>query len=272
MSEMYVYPDRHAGLLGEPQSLVDGLVVLRKSSSEEENWEFTGVASDTSVDVEGDEILRKALDLTYAAQRGYVNWDHFRQPEDQIGFLRSATLIPEDGVEELQAETGLKLSKSSSVLVRGELYKFVPKAGQVQRILKSTPQGQIGLGLSLDGVMARDVEDGGIIKAFVRGVAVTPVPAHPKTLLQLSKSLLSFSDMPPSSQSQLDTQIEQIASKVVEMLKSAGVIETPAEVVRMTPEDATMWLLKKRPTWSYELASQVVRYTQQRLSEETNHA
>lgn len=45
------------------------------SDAPDANPKFGGVASSEDTDVDGDAILRKALDISYISKRGYVNWD-----------------------------------------------------------------------------------------------------------------------------------------------------------------------------------------------------
>ena len=221
---------------------------------EPETWRFAGVASDESRDVDGDEILKKHLDLSYAQSRGYVNWDHSRAPADQLGFLEKAVLITDKNRKKLGTELGVDIPDTASVYVEGELYQHVPKAGEVHQILKSSGKDRHGLGISLDGVMARDAEKGGIVKAYVRGVALTPVPAHPKTIARLRKSLSAYRLL-EDGETPADL-VQAITDGVVEELrKSAG------GGGRLTRDEAILFLLRKRPKWNYDLASKVVQFT-----------
>lgn len=230
-------------------------------TDEAEVCKFAGIASDESADVEGDAILKKALDLTYAKARGYVNWDHSREPQDQIGLLTACDLISgETDLAQLEKSFGVTLSRTASVFVSGELYKHVPKAQQVAAILKSTPKGAAGLGLSLDGMVARGVGDGGVVRAYVRGVAITPVPAHPRTMLQLRKSLQQFEHPTLADLPGLTPEAsEEVVRQVVQMVR-----ERLAKSVGMNHDEAVLWLLKQKPNWSFDLASKLVMYTMSR--------
>jgi len=245
----------------QPQALFSADFLLKAVTQDGENdfWKFAGVASDEETDVEGDGILRKALDLSYAQARGYVNWDHSREPSDQLGFLTKATLITEKNRGELETELGITLSKTATVYVEGELYKDVGKAQEVRDIMKSAVEGP-GLGLSLDGVCARDLDKGGIVKAFVRGVAITPVPAQPRTLLRLKKSLQVYESLAELSQLPADLPAA-IAAELAVHLKKSLLAEEIQSSEEMDFDAATLWVLKKRPHLTYEVASKVVKYT-----------
>ena len=143
------------------QPLVYATLIKSTEAKDDEPWIFEGVASDESQDIEGDTILKKSIDLSYAKARGYVNWDHSREPENQLGYLMEAEIL--DGKQSAELKKAFpQLSDGASVYVKGQLYPEVPKAMDVRRLLKSAPQGSNGLGLSLDGTVARDVKSGGI--------------------------------------------------------------------------------------------------------------
>lgn len=214
---------------------------LLKSVKQEDSdlWKFGGIASSEDVDVEGDRILRKSLDLSYIQRRGYVNWDHSRDPSNQIGFTSGANLIEPGSLSRYEDILSAPLSKSSSVYVEGFLYKHVKKAQEVMDIMRSIPSATPGaLGLSVEGGMAKNAE-GSIVKAIVRGVAVTPVPAHPDTLCRLVKSLSSGVS-------------KEVEHAVVDMAKSVS--------SGLTFDAAVIRLMELRPRLSLDLAKKVVRY------------
>lgn len=248
--------------LDQPDHCLATLTLTKSAGSDEDDgWRFSGIASDESEDAEGDKILRKALDVSYASSRGYVNWDHSREPSAQIGYLTKCEII-QPGQEGEYAHLG-KVARSATVYVEGMLFKHVPRAIEVHQIMKSMPKGMGGLGLSLDGKVARDARSGGIVKAYVRGVAITPVPAQPKTMLQLRKSLMAYQLM---SEAGLPTdQIANlVADQVVERLTTK--LQKNTESGFLSHDQAILWVLKTRPKWSYELADKLVRYTIQTKS------
>lgn len=261
MNNLQRIPDLEEALLQADQSLI-GMELLKSTEelTEDGPWMFQGVASDESEDVEGDNILRKALDVTYAARRGYVNWDHGKGPEDQIGYLTRCEVLTPSRIEEL-SKSNSRILKTSTVFVEGELYKHVPKAAATYKLLKSIPDGAAGPGLSLDGTLARNRQNLGIVKAFVRGVAITPAPAHPSTIAQLKKSLMAY-DAILRAEGELPVNLPAVLAKevVAELRKNMQ----PASG-GMTHDEAVLFVLRKRPRWTYELASKLVRYTQQQL-------
>jgi hypothetical protein len=255
-------PDLDEALDGPSSTLATGTLQLLKTAEDDDVYKFAGIASDDSEDVDGDKILRKHLDISYAADRGFVNYDHSRKAEDQIGYLTSVEILDEARIKSLRDELGVPIKDSATVYVEGQLYKHVERAKSVIGILRSAPKGK-GLGLSLDGVAARAKKgEGAIVKAYIRGVAITPVPAHPNTMCQLIKSLRQ-SDLSHTRKAQAEQlapeQIEEIAAAVGRVLlksESAG-----KEQKALSRDDAVMFILKSRPKWTYELAKRVVDYT-----------
>lgn len=219
-------------------------------------WKFAGIASDESADLEGDKILKKAIDLSYAQQRGYVNWDHSRAPEDQLGYLTKAEIIPTEKVQELKKNfPGIK--DSASIYVEGELYKGIPRAAHVYSIMKALPEQGGGLGLSLDGSLARDLKSGGVIKAYVRGVAVTAQPMHPNTLVQLRKSIAFYNECDATGipTKLIEDNHREVMTAISELRKSTTGPQP------LDHDQAVLFVLKQRPNWSLELATKLVEHT-----------
>jgi hypothetical protein len=234
-----------------PQPLLN--LQLRKSATDP--WKIAGIASDESKDVEGDVILRKALDVSYAAQRGYINWDHRRAPEDQIGYLSRCEIIDADKTVELKEKLGIDVPATATVYIEGELYKSVPRAIEVARILESTPVSSPGLGLSLDGVMQRDVATRSVLKAVVRGVAITPYPAHPLTTARLAKALGAMRTLIDDPAEFAFAEAGQLES----LRKFQGDERTSDQ--GLTTDEAILTVLKHRPTWTLRMAAAVVHHT-----------
>ena len=133
-------PSVEEALQQEPRLLAHCSLLLKADEGEEGFWNFAGIASDSSKDTDGDEILSKSLDVSYAKKRGFVNWNHSREPEDQIGFIRTIKVIQKSEIKDFSKQLGRELSPSASLYVEGELYKHVQKAKAVRDIMKSAPK------------------------------------------------------------------------------------------------------------------------------------
>lgn len=224
------------------QTLADLTLVKAVTDDENGRWSFKGIASDETPDITGDEMLKSIIDLSYAQKRGYVNWNHSQEPKDQVGFLSKCTVIDGDHIiEELAKTFDRPVQPTAAVYVEGELYKNVPQARHIWDIMSSTPEDAPGLGLSLEGGLARLKESGKLVKAVVRGIAITPRPAHPCTFMELRKSI---SD------------------------QEAQILEKAAKEQGLSFDDAVLFMLKKRPLWNYDLASKFVQYTMQKNAKE----
>jgi len=212
------------------------LLKSTKPGEEDQFPRFGGVASSEDTDVDGDAILRKMLDISYIAKRGYVNWDHSRDPENQLGFTTKAEVIKAGDVAKYEDLLQVPLTKSASLYVEGVLYRNSEKAMHVYNLLKSIPPGQDGsIGLSVEGGVLRTKD--GISRAMIRGVAITPAPAQPDTLCRLMKSL------------GLDV------SSAVE-----GVVVEDAINKGLTESEAVVRVLELRPHFTVHLAKLMVRH------------
>ena len=170
------------------------LYLLKTAGSDARSYKFAGIASDESADDSeySESLLRNVLDLSYASKRGFVNWNHSREPEDQIGFLTKAVLIAPKEVKKYADTLGVPLRETATVYVEGGFYKHVKKVEAILDIMTSVEPGEPGMpGLSVDGSSVRDAETHQMLKAIIRGVAVTPFPAQVNTFCMLKKSLFA---------------------------------------------------------------------------------
>lgn len=223
--------------LTQHQTLAD-LTLVKAATGDGDRWTFKGIASDETPDIAGDEMLKSIVDISYAQKRGYVNWNHSQEPKDQLGFLSKCAVIEGDHVlEELAKSFDRPISPTACVYVEGELYKNVAQARHVWDVMSSTPEDAPGLGLSLEGGLARLKTTGKLVKAIVRGIAITPRPAHPCTFMELRKSISDH---------------------------EAEILEKAADEAGLNHDQAVLFVLQKRPRWSYDLASKLVQYTMQK--------
>lgn len=215
---------------------------LIKSTTSGNGFKFGGIASSEDADEEGDVILRKHLDVSYISRRGYVNWDHSKAIEHQLGYTTKVEVIKPSDVSRFEDMLQVPLTKSASLYVEGAFYEHSPKAMQVYDLLKSIPPGTEGsLGLSVEGGVLRS--DQGVVKALIRGVAITPSPAQPDTLCRLMKSL------------SLDVN-SSVEGVVVETLAKSG----------LTESQAIIKVMEMRPQYDLKLAQKIVRFVFDNLS------
>lgn len=251
---------------------------LLKVSKGTDGWSFSGVASDEGEDEDGDAILRNQLDISYAQERGYVNWNHSRNPADQIGYLTKCEIIGPEQAGQLKKDLGIDIPDSASVFVEGRLYEHVGRAKEVRDIMRSATDASRGPGLSLDGSVAR--VKGKLTKAIVRGVAFTPMPAQKRTLAVLKKSLASTVELAKASHSRFDDDVmgsdHEISSHNVEPLEMRVAIAVAhvldaretAKAEGFTFDEAVLWVLKRKPEWTFFLAERFVMFVMSNQLEE----
>jgi hypothetical protein len=145
--------------------------------------------------------------------------------------------VGQDEVAKYKDYLQVPLAKGASLYVEGELYRESAQAQHVYRMLKSIPQGTQGaLGMSVEGGVQR-TKTGGVHRAIVRGVAITPAPAHPETLCRLVKSLSL----------DVTTAVE-------------GVVAEDAIKKGLTESEAIVRLMELRPNYPLGLAKKIVQF------------
>jgi hypothetical protein len=150
--------------------------------SENGDWKIKGLASTQDLDLQGEVVIQKGIDLSPIDQkRAVLNWEHQKGAENIIGVL--------DGYS--QGDQGL--------YIEGRLFKNHTRAKAVQEIMSSLSNEDSGrIGLSVEGaILERDQANPAIIKKCrINAVALTMNPVNPKTYAGLAKSMSA------------DTQIE----------------------------------------------------------------
>lgn len=203
------------------------------------SWKVGGIASSESMDEQGEILLREILDISYLQKRGYINWSHSRAPQDQIGVITQAQILSSEMVSQVEDKLGVPIPTASSLYVEGVLYKNVPAAKSVYDIMSSLPVGvPSGLGFSVEGVVAIN-DEGRVLKAIIRGVAVTPSPAQVETLCTLIKSISS-------------------GRKVS---NSTPLSSSPLSPRGLNEEESIAYLHSLRPSWSIPLLKRIVNFT-----------
>lgn len=155
-----------------------GAEISKAYQDENGDWIVEGIASNGVSDHEGDSIEPDGLDYkSYFLKKGFVKWEHGKNPENFIG-------------EPLSAEI-----RKEGFFIRARLYphaELAQKAVQaIEALVKSNASRKIGF--SIEGnVVKRDPKNPArILKAIVRNVALTANPVNDTTWAALAKSLTS---------------------------------------------------------------------------------
>ena len=148
--------------------------------SEDENGKqvmvLEGIASTSDKDRQGENLTQKGLDFEFLKTAGYINWHHQmnKNPEAIIG-------------EPIDVKM-----KDAGLYVKGKLYEdsdMAQKAYKLAGVLQKNSTTR-RLGWSVEGkVTERDPNNPGkVLKARITGVALTPMPINPNTLVSIVKA------------------------------------------------------------------------------------
>ena len=142
-----------------------------------------GLASDESVDLQGEVVVQKGLDLDYFVKHGFFNYDH----QDVVAVKGS------HGEERLAigkiGEPTVVRTTPQGLHVKGFLYGGNPLADAVWELARSLEASEATrrLGFSIQGkTLGRDGNR--ITKAWIQDIAVTSAPVNPRTYLDVVKS------------------------------------------------------------------------------------
>lgn len=146
-----------------------------KDASGKEVMKIGGIASTADKDSDGEVLEPEGFDLGYFLKNGFINWHHQSK-------TNPAAVIGEPTKAEI-TEKGL--------YIEGELYKDSPVAKQVWDLAQTLEKSSKGrrLGFSIEGkALERDLLDKKrITKAKITGVAITPSPKNPCTIMDIVK-------------------------------------------------------------------------------------
>lgn len=156
------------------------------------SYRVKGLASTERVDLQGETIIQKGIDLTpIDKKKGILNWDHQKGPENTIGLL--------DGYQ--RTEKGL--------YIEGRLFKNHTKAQAVREIMESLGENDRGrIGLSVEGqILERDPSNPSVIKKCrINAVAVTMNPVNTDTFADFVKSMNGAQELEINAEEQLEVQ------------------------------------------------------------------
>lgn len=146
-----------------------------KNAKGEEVMKIGGIASTSSVDADGEVLDPQGFQLDYLLQNGYLNWHHQAKsdPNAIVGEPTRAE-ITKDGL-----------------YIEGELYRDSKVAQGIFDLAKTleSRNSKRRLGFSIEGqVIERDpIDNSKVLSAKITGVAITPTPKNPNTLMNIIK-------------------------------------------------------------------------------------
>lgn len=154
-----------------------GVAIQKAHQDENGDWIVEGVASTGDTDLQDDTLVSEGLDYSYFLNKGFLKWEHEKNPKNFIG-------------EPLEAQI-----RKDGFYIKGRLYAHSPLAQEavqaIETLEKSNAQRRVGF--SIEGnVVKRDPRNPKkILKAVIRNVALTMQPVNTGTWASLVKSLAS---------------------------------------------------------------------------------
>lgn len=135
-----------------------------------------GIVSTQALDQQGDRLVQKGIDWSYALDKGWFNYEHQSGPENVLGH-------PEAVYDALH-------KGESATRIEGVLYLHKPKAREIYETAVAMAKSNTNrrLGFSVEGkVEARDGDR--IVKSKVLNIAITAHPVCADARLDVLKSL-----------------------------------------------------------------------------------
>jgi len=152
-------------------------ISIVKAGEEGKEMILGGIASTRDVDREGETLIPEGFDYSYLVNNGYINWHHqlTKDPSAVIGEPTSAQVTPQ------------------GLYIEGKLYSDSPMAKKAYELAKTLEKNSKTrrLGWSVEGkVINRDPSNPKkVTKARITGVALTPMPINPNTMVHIIKAM-----------------------------------------------------------------------------------
>jgi len=146
------------------------------ADSEAMTGRIGGIVSTEELDQQGDRLLQKGIDWSYALSKGWFNYEHAAGPDNVLGH-------PETVVESIH-------KGHPATRIEGVLYLHKPKAREIYETAVAMAKSQTDrrLGFSVEGqVKAREGDR--IIQSKVLNIAITAHPVCAEARLDVLKSL-----------------------------------------------------------------------------------
>lgn len=164
---------------------------IQKSGAGEDSdaWYVRGYASTPDLDLQGDIVLPKALDIEYFKKYGWLNYEHKQDAEYVVG-------VPTENCY-VDMQNGLYLE--------AKLFKNNKYAQQIMQLAQSLSKSGVdrNLGFSIEGgIRRRNETDTRVVEDLViRNVAVTKSPANPHATWEiLAKTWVTGHEINPAKQ------------------------------------------------------------------------
>lgn len=166
------------------QSFRFWMPLLKAGADEQGRRWIEGIASDEDVDLQGERVVQKGLDLEYFARHGFFNWDH-----QDVVIAKGQAGEEKVCIGKIGEPTVVR-SSDRGLYVKGFLYRDSPLADAAWELARSLEASGASrrLGFSIQGKTLHK-EGSKIVKAWIQDIAITPAPVNPRTYLDIAKGL-----------------------------------------------------------------------------------
>lgn len=154
-------------------------VPLNKSEAvegEDAPRRFWGIASTADLDLQGEVVDTKGLDIDYFKNYGFFNDDHKPGPENKIGRPTKVEIRPE------------------GLYVEGELFKNHQKADAYWELMNSLDKSGVEdrkIGLSIEGKVKRR-NGKNVMAAWLKDIAITCSPVNTSCFVEVMKAIAAI--------------------------------------------------------------------------------
>lgn len=217
-------------------------IVKGKKKDGSEEMRIKGVCSSIAEDSDGQFLDPTGMDCAPLLKKGFFNWDHQSKKT-------SAAIVGQPDVAKV-------VNNGTELYVEGFLYPDSEEAKSVYNLAKvlekNSPDRRLGFSIEGQVVEKDPLDERKIKKARITGIAITPCPKNPNTLLQLVKGECSE----PLMKAEYDEEIDK-AMEVNQDLTEHDVF--PEKKVKSTtcPTCKTTLVEGKCPDCGYEVAKLV---------------
>lgn len=173
-------------------------IIKGKNKDGKEEMRIKGVCSSIAEDSDGQFLDPNGMDCAPLLKKGFFNWDH-------QGKKTSAAIVGEPDKAEV-------VSNGTELYVEGFLYPDSEEAKSIYKLAKvlekNSPNRRLGFSIEGQVVEKDPLDERKIKKARITGIAITPCPKNPNTLLQLVKGEYSEALMKAEYDDDIDKAME----------------------------------------------------------------
>lgn len=219
------------------------LELVKGQDGEVGEMKIKGICSTVAEDTDGETLLPSGFDFQPLLEKGFLNWNHQsnKNPSAIIGRPTRAEIV-NDG---------------NAFYIEGVLYKGSPEARsvfQLAQVLESEDPTR-RLGFSIEGqALDRDpINDKIIRKARITGVAITPCPKNPNTLLSLMKGEYSEPFVEEEEEDEEETKKAMSVEGEVGKTLPESVEGAPKDLERLQKSEVYETIIDSLETYDEEI-------------------